>query len=316
MKRLASAWMLFWGTIALAQQPDLCPPPMAREWAARREAILKAKKGDKEYLPRPFPKTQEDFRQDVRYGFFKHFYPIAKRPEEAREKDRELFAALLEDNFDLQVIPVLNWGWGPCQEKNYLVRVFRKAGPVESRFSAENFLASMRLHETGELGGYTFFPKMSGPFAEKASPMSLADRLNLWPPDPREVEPRIKQRFGVAGRAVAYVSVMLWSGACDVVAPCVFLESGGERFLYVPSHLPQADMERLIKLDSEPQLMTLEEIRALGGEHHDSMKASRTVFQQTGKWPVPWGYDPQGKPLFILLGEGMRPQITEERPQN
>lgn len=303
-------WTCLVAVSAFGQQPDYCPPPMAKEWAAKKTAILKARKGEKHYLPKPFPKTEEDFRVDVRYSWFKWFYPFAKKESDVRAEDREIFSALITNAFDVEIIPVINWRGTICQDKLYLVRLYRQAAPTQPRFAPENFLASIRLDETGEVAGYAYFPKELGFLGQKGNRTTLEDRLKLWPQDFREHEGRVKQKFGLDARAVGYVAIVLPGDYCDVINPCVLLDVQGQRYLYLVHWIPER--ERLYKLDANPRLVTREEVEALGGERPDPSVVFHKLFQQTGRWPAPWGYDSRGKPLLILLEEGVPPRLGEE----
>lgn len=311
MNRIAGFLFLLVAASGLAQEPDICPPPVAQDWAVRRAAILKARRGDKDYLPKPFPKTVEEFKADIRYSFFKNFYPRAKSKEEARPEHRDLFHALWDNDFAVEIIPVINWWAATCEERRYWVRVYRKPPGAEGGPSPENFLASMAVHEYGEVGSVGKFPLEGGP-ASAGQEVSLADRLATWSQDLRQEETWVAERFGVGGRALGYVAVALPGHDCWVINPCVLLESEGVRYLYLKHWL--AERERLYRIDPNPRVMKEEELREWGKGStipFDPMLAAQRLHEKTGRWPVPWGADSRGKMQFILLEDGMRPRAGE-----
>lgn len=313
MDRTAGFLVLLMAASALAQQPDICPPPMAQKWAQQRAAILKAKKGDKHYLPKPFPKSVEDFKADIRYSFFKNFYPWAKGKEHARPEHRDLFDALWDNDFDVEIIPVINWRAATCEQKYYWARVYRKLPGAEGRPWPENFLASMEVHEYGEVGAVLRFPNETGP-GIPGQEVTLADRLAVWPNDFRQEEAWVTKRFGLRGRALAYVAVVLPGYDCSVVNPCVLLESEGVRYLYLKHWL--LEWERLYRIDPNPRLMKEQELHEFGKGAtvpFDPMLAAQRLHEKTGRWPVPWGADSRGSMQYILLEDGMCPHLREQK---
>ncbi len=294
-----------------AQQPEMCPAVLSKQWEAKKLAVVKAKRGDKLYLPKPFPKTLEDFRADVRYSFFKNFYPVAKRAEEALKCHQELFQRLKDGTFELEVIPVTSWSGSACERKLYAVRVYRQAAPPGAPLTPERLLAIFGMHETGEVGSLSVVDPGAFPPELRQGLPSVRQRLEVFPGDPSTLEERVQQRFGVVAKALGYVQATWFAGHCPVFDPCVLLEGQGKRYLYSPHWDP--NLETVFILEREPKLMTLRAFEQLGGPRGPDQghRAFLRLREQTGytQQVLFWGFDPEGNQLLNMV-HVLEPSLT------
>lgn len=312
--KTAALLLSVFATSALAQQPNMCPPPLAKQWAAKRQAVLDAKRGDNLYLPKPFPKTLDDFRADVRYSFFKQFYPVAKKAEEAMRQHQELFQRLKDDTFDLEIIPVTKWAGSGCEERVYALRIYRRAESPKTPLSAERLLAIVGMHETGEVASVVVLAPEALPKEWQQGLPSVRERLELFPSDPRTLESRVGQRFGVAAKALGYVSAIWFGGYCAEFCPCVLLEGEGKRYLYSPHWNP--NLETLFVLEPEPKLLALTNFEQLGGPRgpDQGRRAFFKLREETGYDQVLfWGYDAEGNQLLAMVHR-LQPLATGVHP--
>ncbi len=315
MTKSLAALLCVSATWASAQEPEMCPPILRAQWEAKRKAILEAKKGDKDYLPRPFPETEEDFRADLRYSFFKLFYPRTKDPEKARPWHRELFQRLKDNSFDLQVVPVTVWAGPPCENLAFSVRVFRKPAPGKARFNPGDLLAAIEMGRHGEIGVVQVTTPQGYPKDMVVKIPRPEDRLSHSPQDPSLLQHVVEERLGMEGVSIlGYVAAIWYDGGCPVNWPCILFESAGKRYLFAKSPDPKFDVVFL--LEREPRLMLRKQFLALGGpmDADQARRAFLVIREQTGRQVLSWGYDHEGNELMALVSYFKPGELPTPKP--
>jgi len=211
------SWSLLFVTASAgaAWTPSECGPEMSRGWEEHAQRILNASEGSPLYVPRPFPKRDDEVLADLRYGYLKLWTgnDLSDDPPEAGL----VYQGLQDGVLKFTVDRVQNWSLGRCmatrrERFDYLVRIFLADGVTE--------VARATVDEAGFVASWEFRP------ADKTT-CEVWESL-LRPPS--ETRAAIRKELGILASDGQLVQT---SGTlrCDALEPCVAFRSEGRILL-------------------------------------------------------------------------------------
>lgn len=175
-------------------------------WKRHEEAVRRARPGDAEFVPHPYPKSAREVIEDFRYAFRSR---LATNPDDPAPRHRRTLKTLNDGDARFEVVRVENWEPGRCREGraapfHHLIRVYDGDGREVSRTA---------LHASGLLAVHAAVD-------DDRHPME----------DLKVLAESVERRFGVkteVGRA-QYVVLDGLPVPCTPITPCVAFEAGGK----------------------------------------------------------------------------------------
>lgn len=204
-------WSLLWLTCsaAFAWTPSECKRDFAQSWAAHEKRVRNAEVGSPLYAPAPFPKTDDQVLEDLRYAYLMILSDddLSKQPPEAKL----VYDGLQNGDLKFMIDRVENWSVDRCLPRRqksfrYLVRIFLADGKAE--------VARVTVNQDGLLGSWNYRP------AEEARRKLWADLLR----SPSETRDRLARDLGIEtgqGELVQTTGTL----RCPSLEPCVALRS-------------------------------------------------------------------------------------------
>jgi hypothetical protein len=207
-------------------------PQQAEQKAAKMESdVRKARPGAPNYVPVPYPKTQEQVFQDFLYQFRDSW--SQQSPEDIPAPNRALLSLLETGSVRYQILEVTEWRAQRCskvfgrKDRLFLIRLFEEPGQKE--------IGRISLRNSGLIATLDF-PQKAG------QEMQLIDGHHL---ETLQQAMGSAQRHGIQGKDFQYVTVASPTLACYESIPCVAFRQGNRAFLYRSGKLFELQHDRV-----------------------------------------------------------------------
>ncbi|HEV8241681.1 MAG TPA: hypothetical protein VGS57_20120 [Thermoanaerobaculia bacterium] len=233
---------------------DSCDPSYQEKADHLRQKILQAKPGSDVFVPKPFPRTNEevvaDFEQQIRATF------SPEPGHQAPPAIANLFTRLEAKTIRFEIVPVTEWRPERCgqvrgqHDRLFLIRLYDSTTAKE--------LSRASLGETGLLGVVS----TPGPNSKLAIDHDI---------EPLDAAQRVAQQVGLAAKDLQYVAVASPSILCEQTTPCIAFRASGVAYLYRSNRL-----FRLVKDRPGVAGLTTRELMQEGAARRSAITALRS----------------------------------------